>query len=440
MRAELADPRTSVRGSPLPVCVRFASVMARAAVRDKPQWLLAAMTAAHSLRRLASPRPHPGIRSVALVVLTVLALGGFVGRAQAATVVSLTFDDGRATQTLAGPILQSHGMHGTFYVNSIKLGTSSYYMTWSDVGALAANGNEVGGHTLDHPDLTTVSTDDATRQVCDDRSALVAHGYPARSFAYPYGSYNSTIEAIVKSCGYQSARTVWGAGCSGCPTAEAIPPPDVFALRAPPSIPDTTTVADLEKYVTDAEAAGDGWLTLTFHSICSGCDSYSTSEATLKAFLDWLQPRAAMGTIVKTVGAVIDGSTAGLQPRAATGTIVKTVGAVIDGSTGGATAHGSSPADHTAPRIAIGGLRGTGRQCVRRSVVVRIRARDPSGVRRVRVYLDRRQIHSSASSRLRVRIPARLRPGRHRFTVLARDNAGNRSRRSVLFSRCGRRV
>jgi peptidoglycan/xylan/chitin deacetylase (PgdA/CDA1 family) len=328
-------------------------------------------------------------------------------------VVSLTFDDGRASQTLAGPILQSHGMDGTFYVNSTKLGTSSYYMTWSDVATLAANGNEVGGHTLDHPDLTTVTTAEATRQVCDDRSALTARGYPASSFAYPYGSYDSTIEGIVKSCGYHSARTVWGAGCSGCPKAETIPPADPFALRAPPSIRDTTTVADLEKYVTDAEGASGGWVILTFHSICSGCDSYSTSEATLNAFLDWLQPRAATGTVVKTVGAAVN-----LAPAAA---------------------HGSSPSDHTGPRIAISGLRGTGRQCVRRSFVVRIRARDPSGVRRVRVYLDRRLLRSSDSSRLRVRVPAG-RPGRHRFTVLARDDAGNRSRRSVRFSRCGRRT
>jgi acyl-CoA thioesterase I len=96
------------------------------------------------------------------------------------------------------------------------------------------------------------------------------------------------------------------------------------------------------------------------------------------------------------------------------------------------------PPDHTGPRIAIRGLRGTGKRCVRRSFVVRIRARDPSGVRRVRVYLDRRRLRSSRASRLRVRVPGRLRPGRHRLTVIARDTAGNRSRRSVRFRRCAR--
>ena len=98
------------------------------------------------------------------------------------------------------------------------------------------------------------------------------------------------------------------------------------------------------------------------------------------------------------------------------------------------------PPDHTGPQIAISGLRGTGRRCVRRSFVVQIRARDPIGVRRVRVYLDRRLLRSTRSSRLRVRVPARLRRGRHRLTVLARDGAGNRSRRSVRFRSCGRRA
>ena len=40
---------------------------------------------------------------------------------------------------------------------------------------------------------------------------------------------------------------------------------------------------------------------MEFHSICDGCDEYSTPIATLSAFLDWLQPRAATGTIVETV-------------------------------------------------------------------------------------------------------------------------------------------
>ena len=52
------------------------------------------------------------------VFWTLTLLGPTVGRASAATAVSLTFDDGRQTQYAARAPLSAHGMHGTFYVNS----------------------------------------------------------------------------------------------------------------------------------------------------------------------------------------------------------------------------------------------------------------------------------------------------------------------------------
>jgi len=41
--------------------------------------------------------------------------------------------------------------------------------------------------------------------------------------------------------------------------------------------------------------------------VCDGCDVYSISPPTLSAFLDWLQPRATSGTIVRTTTQVIGG-------------------------------------------------------------------------------------------------------------------------------------
>src|SRR5438094_491664 len=68
-----------------------------------------------------------------LGVFAVLALAS-TGQARAETVVSLTFDDGIATQyNLAGPLLASHGMHGTFFINSGNVGTDPYFMSWSDI-------------------------------------------------------------------------------------------------------------------------------------------------------------------------------------------------------------------------------------------------------------------------------------------------------------------
>ena len=232
------------------------------------------------------------------------------------TVVSLTFDDGRKSQSIARDLLASHGMHATFYLNSGLIGDSTH-LTWEQVDELAADGNEIGGHTIDHVDLATLlQTDEAEtiRQVCDDRSALQAHGYDVTSFAYPGGATNPDVEDLVANCGYSSGRWTQGlygaAGCTtaDCPPAETVPPKDAFNIRATGSVDDTTTLSELESFVTNAEQNGGGWVPLIFHDIGTDTDGYSISTSEFTAFLDWLSQRQSRGTVVRTVGEVIAGS------------------------------------------------------------------------------------------------------------------------------------
>jgi uncharacterized protein (DUF2267 family) len=63
--------------------------------------------------------------------------------------------------------------------------------------------------------------------------------------------------------------------------------------------------------VTAAEQHGGGWVQLVFHHLCDGCDAYSITPANFQALLDWLQPRAATGTVVETTTQVVGGP---LQP------------------------------------------------------------------------------------------------------------------------------
>jgi peptidoglycan/xylan/chitin deacetylase (PgdA/CDA1 family) len=226
----------------------------------------------------------------------------------ASTVVSLTFDDGLADQYAARSILGAHGTRGTFYVNSNTI-SSSGHLGWNDLNDIAIDGNEIAGHTLDHIDLTTATTAEAQRQVCDDRSHLQSLGFSPIDFAYPYGARNATVIQIVKDCGYSSARRSWGLRSPGSPVeypyAESIPAQDTYQIRTPDSVRDYTTLSTIEGYVTQAENNGGGWVPIVLHHICDGCDSYSISAATLNAFLDWLQFRTANGTVVKTVRNVI---------------------------------------------------------------------------------------------------------------------------------------
>jgi peptidoglycan/xylan/chitin deacetylase (PgdA/CDA1 family) len=164
------------------------------------------------------------------------ALCSYLPAAQAAaprhtTVVSITFDDGFASQMRATPILKHYGVHATFYVNSELLNAANR-LTFAQVRALVAAGNEIGGHTSDHTSLISVDAAEGTRQVCNDRVALTQIiGRAPRSFAYPYGASNRATERLVEHCGYSSARIVGGLTCPRCARAESLTPARRFHVK-----------------------------------------------------------------------------------------------------------------------------------------------------------------------------------------------------------------
>jgi hypothetical protein len=270
-----------------------------------------------------------GADAVNLALLGLLSTVAWTQPAQAvtpppATLVSLTFDDG-LTQSAARAILAKHGMKGTFYINSNMIGSGGTYLTKAELDAIYADGNEIGGHTLNHVDLATQSDADQKTAICSDMQNLVNWGYQVHSFAYPYGSTGLNTQAIVKAgCGagvgtYESARTVGnlvtGTTCNGCSFAETIQPVNSYYISTNESVIATTPLAEIQGYVTQAENHGGGWVPLVFHRVCdNACDTYSVSPATLDAFLTWLEARQAQNTLVRTVHQVMSGDTAITPP------------------------------------------------------------------------------------------------------------------------------
>ncbi|UIX29797.1 polysaccharide deacetylase family protein [Streptomyces sp. GQFP] len=267
----------------------------------------------HKPARVAPRRPLTALLTATGLALGALFASGPPAKAapEAATVVSLTFDDGSADHyTNARPILDQHGMKGTFYVNSGRLGLAGY-LTAAQTRQLAADGHEIGGHTVSHARLPTLSADDQRREICNDRVALLDLGLTVKNFAYPFGASTSATEGYVADCGYNSARDVGrlvtGSSCGGCPYANTVPPAEPYNVRTHDSVTTGTTLATLQEYVTRAEGNGGGWVPIVLHHVCSGsgCDAtYATTPAILDAFLDWLQSR---GTAVATVDEVIGG-------------------------------------------------------------------------------------------------------------------------------------
>jgi peptidoglycan/xylan/chitin deacetylase (PgdA/CDA1 family) len=241
--------------------------------------------------------------------------------ASAETAVSLTFDDGWADQLAGQPTLAEHDMNATYYIITGRVGNPGYF-TWNELAPLYADSNEIGGHTTNHVDMTTETPEEARAAVCDARQQLLAQGYPQVSFAYPRGNFDATAQQIVKECGYTSGRAVSSIPAGEWPGAETIPPADPFAIRTPGSIDMNDSLSEIQDFITDAEAidAANGglgaWVPLVFHHICdpninSACndpnqiDGQYITPSDFDALLDWLAPRASIGTHVKTVAQVV---------------------------------------------------------------------------------------------------------------------------------------
>jgi peptidoglycan/xylan/chitin deacetylase (PgdA/CDA1 family) len=260
------------------------------------------------------------------LALTASVIGFVAPAAQAAvpSTVTLTFDDANLDQVGAATFINNLGMKGTFFTPSGYIGSPNY-MSVSQVQALQTAGNEIGGHSVTHPDLTSMSVDEVTRQVCNDRVNLANMGLDIQNFAYPFASENAAVEGIVQQCGYNSARGLGDVQSKAPESAtfpffEDIPPANPYVTGAPDQVDNSWTLLDLQNLVTKANTAGGGWIQYTFHHIGDGVDPGSgvadpltISTALFQEFSTWLAAQVTAGTVVvKTVKEVIGGTTAPL--------------------------------------------------------------------------------------------------------------------------------
>jgi peptidoglycan-N-acetylglucosamine deacetylase len=122
--------------------------------------------------------------------------------------VSLTFDSdggdvGHATEYL--DILRARGIHATFFV------TGDFAAAHPDVvRRILAEGDEIGNHTVDHPDLIHPLRSGAficSQLVRADQQIVAAAGHTSRPFFRPpYGNYNDQVRNLAAGLGY---RTVY---------------------------------------------------------------------------------------------------------------------------------------------------------------------------------------------------------------------------------------
>ncbi len=143
--------------------------------------------------------------------------------------VMLTFDDGYSNQMAAFHLLKQFNLKATFYIINggaeskwcigagrryhdplqPMSGCGDSYLNWNEVRQLDRSGLvTIGGHTLDHENLASLSAAQQQREIVDSKIQTEQElGHPIDAFAYPYGDFNAITIQIVAQAGYTTAVT-----------------------------------------------------------------------------------------------------------------------------------------------------------------------------------------------------------------------------------------
>lgn len=179
---------------------------------------------------------------------------------EAARYVTVTFDDGYRSQYDAANALEDRGMRGVFYVSAGLLNGSFEgipTMSAAQVQELHVRGHEIGGHTYNHTDISTLSAAQVQQTIAQNQAALNEMGIRPVSFAYPYGQGTENVPLVADSYAY--ARTVqW--------QINRFPPDNPYALH-------TLALTEqnhehLDGYMDRLEP-GD-WLVIAIHHVEDG--------------------------------------------------------------------------------------------------------------------------------------------------------------------------
>jgi hypothetical protein len=242
--------------------------------------------------------------------------------------VSLTFDDALVEHLdRAIPLLEEHGLRGTFYTHLTAPAMAS---RWSDWQAAASRGHELGNHTIFHPadgrkswvrpgNAIDYYTLDRMRQELEAANRLLEalDGKTSRTFAYPCSQpvlgRPGAAHRLLRRCGLDRTRlTTWVDRCrlnwgsteasyepvvrelfpaaraGGLTFESQIPRVEDWNRWSLPSVAvEGWSLSQLQTY-TEAGLSRETWVILQFHGIGGGhrmdCD-----VTVFRDFLAWLR-------------------------------------------------------------------------------------------------------------------------------------------------------
>lgn len=242
-----------------------------------------------------------GLSGVLLIIsMIVLCAGPTPARAQAAdgfehAIVTVSFDDGyQSIYDNALPILENLEIKTTQNIITSFPDVDPFFMTSAELLAMYNLGHELGSHSVDHADLTTLTPTELNGELADSKAFLESlTGGTVVDFAYPYGIYNDAVIAAVRQY-YLAARcSVFG--------MNSLTGFNEYLVKAQ-AVLDTTTPAEVEGWIDDA-ITNHYWLVLMYHQIDENPGEYHTSPANLATVMQYLHDS---GVSVKTMRDAMD--------------------------------------------------------------------------------------------------------------------------------------
>lgn len=126
----------------------------------------------------------------------------------------LTFDDGYENNFLnAYPVLKKYDFRATLFVHTGVVGGFSSYprmprakmINWKQLSQIK-DVFEIGSHTVNHPDLSSISSEEIKKELLDSKKVLEENlNVKVKYFCYPFGKVFAGYSEILKESGYEAA-------------------------------------------------------------------------------------------------------------------------------------------------------------------------------------------------------------------------------------------
>lgn len=134
-------------------------------------------------------------------------------------IVTTSWDDGHKIDFKLSDLMKKYNLTGTFYISPLDREIPEKDRLTDEEIIRLSDGFEIGAHTMTHPRLSTISLEEAEKEIVGSKKYLEnLLSKKIISFCYPGGDHNQDHQKIVENAGFGFARNVnkfsFGQGCN----------------------------------------------------------------------------------------------------------------------------------------------------------------------------------------------------------------------------------